>query len=295
MTRAEIRRKFDEIVAFSEVEQFLDTPVKRYSSGMDVRLAFAVAAHLEPEILIVDEVLAVGDAEFQKKCLGKIGEVAKGGRTVLFVSHQMGMISSLCSRAVLLQEGVFTASGNPTEVINKYFGASGCAPHLIDLRATGKMFGDHLGRLLYACIEDETGNPIKETDIRKPFTVRMDFEILEDVPKGPHPNFHFFDSRGEYAFAAVGSNLVKGPATRGIYCSRCLVPGELLNNGIYSIGIALTFIHNGMHVSFYDRQGLSLVVVDPIDETLMVSRGGYAGPMPGPVRPNLKWEIHQTL
>src|SRR5262249_19137014 len=111
MTRAEIRRKFDEIVAFAEVEKFLDTPVKRYSSGMYVRLAFAVAAHLEPEILVVDEVLAVGDAEFQKKCLGKMSEVAGGGRTVLFVSHDMGAIEALCPRSVHLASGVLLTDG----------------------------------------------------------------------------------------------------------------------------------------------------------------------------------------
>src|SRR5262245_54819536 len=105
MTRAEIRRKFNQIVAFAEVERFLDTPVKRYSSGMYVRLAFAVAAHLDPEILLVDEVLAVGDAEFQRRCLGKMGEVARGGRTVLFVSHNMAAVQSLCTRAMLLSEG----------------------------------------------------------------------------------------------------------------------------------------------------------------------------------------------
>src|ERR1700683_1580526 len=111
MTRAEIRRKFDEIVAFAEIEKFLDTPVKRYSSGMYVRLAFAVAAHLEPEILIVDEVLAVGDAQFQKKCLGKMGEVAKGGRTVLFVSHNMGVVSTLTQRCIFLQNGTIASDG----------------------------------------------------------------------------------------------------------------------------------------------------------------------------------------
>ena len=120
MSRAEIRRKFDEIVAFAEVEQFLDTPVKRYSSGMYVRLAFAVAAHLEPEILVVDEVLAVGDAEFQKKCLGKMGEVAKGGRTVLFVSHNMAAIRRLCSRVILLKNGRITQSGNVNQCIDTY-------------------------------------------------------------------------------------------------------------------------------------------------------------------------------
>jgi lipopolysaccharide transport system ATP-binding protein len=120
MTRAEIRRKFDEIVAFAEVEKFLDTPVKRYSSGMYVRLAFAVAAHLEPEILVVDEVLAVGDAEFQNKCLGKMSEVAAGGRTVLFVSHNMGSVRSLCQMAVLLENGRIADAGPPDRIIQSY-------------------------------------------------------------------------------------------------------------------------------------------------------------------------------
>ena len=120
MTRAEIGRRFDEIVAFAEVEQFLDTPVKRYSSGMYVRLAFAVAAHLEPEILIVDEVLAVGDAEFQKKCLGKMEAVGKEGRTVIFVSHSMGAVAQLCDRAILLDKGRVAAEGVPSEVIRLY-------------------------------------------------------------------------------------------------------------------------------------------------------------------------------
>jgi lipopolysaccharide transport system ATP-binding protein len=123
MGRQEIRRKFDEIVAFADIEKFLDTPVKRYSSGMYVRLAFAVAAHLEPEILIIDEVLAVGDATFQKKCLGKMGEVAKGGRTVLFVSHNMATISALCSRAVMLRDGRLVANGPVEEVVQGYLAA----------------------------------------------------------------------------------------------------------------------------------------------------------------------------
>lgn len=124
MSKAEIRRKFDEIVDFSGVEKFLDTPVKRYSSGMYVRLAFAVAAHLEPEILIIDEVLAVGDAEFQKKCLGKMQDVAKGGRTVLFVSHQMGTISRLCTNAILLQRGIVEIAGSVQEVVKRYNGGT---------------------------------------------------------------------------------------------------------------------------------------------------------------------------
>src|SRR4029077_14293110 len=120
MTKAEIRRKLDEIVAFSECEDFIDTPVKRYSSGMSVRLAFAVAAHLEPEVLIVDEVLAVGDAQFQDKCLGKMGEVSRGGRTVLFVSHNMVAIQSLCSRAIWLQQASLVGDGRARKVVRQY-------------------------------------------------------------------------------------------------------------------------------------------------------------------------------
>ena len=125
MTRAEIRRKFDEIVAFAEVERFLDTPVKRYSRGMYVRLAFAVAAHLEPEILVVDEVLAVGDAEFQKKCLGKMDEVTRReGRTVLFVSHNMGTLTSLCTSAMLLEAGRVREIGAAGKVVQTYLNSS---------------------------------------------------------------------------------------------------------------------------------------------------------------------------
>jgi lipopolysaccharide transport system ATP-binding protein len=135
MTRGEIVRKFDEIVAFSEVERFLDTPVKRYSSGMYVRLAFAVAAHLEPEILIVDEVLAVGDAEFQKKCLGKMHEVSRGGRTVLFVSHNMGAIQALCSRALWLNKGEVQFDGPVTDTVNSYLSSSSAGTRVDHTRA----------------------------------------------------------------------------------------------------------------------------------------------------------------
>jgi ABC-type polysaccharide/polyol phosphate transport system ATPase subunit len=135
MTRAEIITKFDEIVAFAEVERFLDTPVKRYSSGMYVRLAFAVAAHLEPEILIVDEVLAVGDAEFQKKCLGKMHEVSRGGRTVLFVSHNMGAIQALCDRAIWLNKGEVQFDGGVNDTVNAYLASSSAGSRVDQNRA----------------------------------------------------------------------------------------------------------------------------------------------------------------
>jgi lipopolysaccharide transport system ATP-binding protein len=144
MDRVEIKRKFDEIVAFAEVEKFLDTPVKRYSSGMYVRLAFAVAAHLEPEILIVDEVLAVGDAQFQKKCLGKMEEVSGEGRTILFVSHNMGTINQLCTTAYLLQKGCILKSGNTKEVITEYLNAGVNTRSKIDLPFNKNIDGQYL-------------------------------------------------------------------------------------------------------------------------------------------------------
>ncbi len=153
MSRAEIKRKFDEIVAFAEVEKFLDTPVKRYSSGMYVRLAFAVAAHLEPEILIVDEVLAVGDTAFQKKCLGKMGEVAKGGRTVLFVSHNMGAIQTLCTRGVFLSRGQLVTTGPTEQVVTTYLQTASATPADLAL-TTADRSGSGAVRLTGFWLED---------------------------------------------------------------------------------------------------------------------------------------------
>jgi lipopolysaccharide transport system ATP-binding protein len=153
MTKLEIRRKLDEIIAFSEIEEFIDTPVKRYSSGMYVRLAFAVAAHLEPEILVVDEVLAVGDAAFQERCLGKIEEVAKGGRTAIFVSHDMGAVTSLTNRAVLLQNGKVIASGASREIVTLYLNRS------IDLRVA------HAGGLEFFRRGNDTDSPVRITAV----------------------------------------------------------------------------------------------------------------------------------
>jgi lipopolysaccharide transport system ATP-binding protein len=145
MTRVEIIRKFDEIVAFSEIEEFLDTPVKRYSSGMYVRLAFAVAAHLEPEILIVDEVLAVGDAAFQKKCLGKMGSFSQSGRTVLFVSHNMDAVRSLCQRAIWMKDGKLHEDGGVDDIINSYFNST---PSNVSFSNTNKDYGLSIQKVL---------------------------------------------------------------------------------------------------------------------------------------------------
>ncbi len=294
MTRKEIRQKFEAIVDFAEVEQFLETPVKRYSSGMYVRLAFAVAAHLEPEILIVDEVLAVGDARFQQKCLGKMGEVNQGGRTVIFVSHNMGMIASLCKRAILLHSGQLMFDGSVAEATNRYYTENGVySPSHVDFRTFERRVGDRYATLLEGRIENTQGIEVQEIDIRNPFRVTMVYELHEDVPQAPSPNFHFYNSQAQCAFVSPGpvrEDAKLNARTRGCYQATCLVPGNLLNNDLYYIGLALTFVHSGVHVSFWERNALSIVVVDPIDETLEV-RSGYSGAIPGIVRPILEWEI----
>ncbi len=292
MRRAEIERKYDEIVAFSGVEKFLDTPVKRYSSGMYVRLAFAVAAHLEPEILMVDEVLAVGDADFQKKCLGKMGEVASQGRTVIFVSHNMGMITSLCSRALLLDAGQVVTQGTASETVLAYFSRGRFSPSSVEFAQNGRRVGDELATLLEAHIEDSKGYITAEVDIRSPFCVKMRYQLLQSVPKPPYANLHFFDARGEYAFVTAGDNYSNANGIEpGVYEAECHVPGYLLNNGTYFIGLALTFTYQGVHVSFWEKDALSVSIRDPMEETVDEMRKGYSGHIPGPVRPRLDWII----
>jgi lipopolysaccharide transport system ATP-binding protein len=294
MTRADIRKRFDEIVAFAEIERFLDTPVKRYSSGMYVRLAFAVAAHLEPDIFIVDEVLAVGDAQFQKKCLGKMEEVASGeGRTVLFVSHQMGMITSLCQRAILLDGGVIAFDGSAADTVAKYYARNSGTPFSVDYTKYPKRIGDRFATLRRAWIENMDGQKTGEIDIRAAFKIKMEYTVDNAAPEMPAPNFHFFNSQGQCAFVCGARNLSEGRV--GEYEATCVVPQNLLNNDTYFIDLALTFMHAGIHVSFHERGALSVVIVDPIDETLhSKGRNGYAGVIPGVVRPQINCEVRRV-
>ncbi len=193
MRRAEIARKFDEIVAFAEVEKFLDTPVKRYSSGMYVRLAFAVAAHLEPEILVVDEVLAVGDAAFQKKCLGKMNEVAKGGRTVLFVSHNMGVMQQLCGTAVLLDAGRVRVAADTPTAVNEYLATAASGAEYRRPRPGAKPIW--VDRATVDVVEDADGCRLNVTT-----------EVVSDRAKSVSLDIRVFDAVGvAVAFAPVGS------------------------------------------------------------------------------------------
>ena len=260
MSRADIRKRFDEIVSFAEAEQFLDTPVKRYSSGMYVRLAFAVAAHLEPDILIIDEVLAVGDAQFQKKCLGKMEEVSnKKGRTVLFVSHQMGMIASLCKRAMLFEGGNIIFDGSALDTVTKYHSRKGGAPFSVDYTKRQQKIGDEVVTLRHASLEDMSGNEVGEIDIFSPFKVKMAYSIDRTPPSPLFAFFHFYDSQGQCAFTS-GGGYPLNPSI-GIFEAACLVPGHLLNNDVYSIDLVLTYAKTGVHAGVHEKGALSIVVV----------------------------------
>jgi lipopolysaccharide transport system ATP-binding protein len=286
MSVPEIRRKFDEIVAFAEIDKFLDTPVKRYSSGMYVRLAFAVAAHLQPEILVVDEVLAVGDAAFQKKCLGKMQDVASGGRTVLFVSHNMAAITRLCSRAILLKDGRVASDGRVDTVVTKYLRGEGDSPVSVDFEASGRMPGSEYARLLASRISSP-GMTTAVVDIRRPVRVEIDYEVLrEHWPL--HPNVHFYNEDGTCVFVSNDSfdSATRRPRAVGRYRAVVEVPGNFLAEGMYSVGVALSTFEP-LVIHFNERGALAFQVHDAGEgETV---RGTFAGPIPGAIRPLLPW------
>lgn len=253
MKKSEIKNKFDEIVDFSGVERYIDTPVKRYSSGMYVRLAFAVAAHLEPEILIIDEVLSVGDAEFQKKCLGKMKDVSGAGRTVLFVSHNMPSIRALCNNAILMQNGTLTAYGNTQKIINEYFATDyvlrntddGLIPKKISLHNTGE------GRFTFAKLIDDDGVFKKELYFKQKFFVHFKFEMYKDVDN-VNLSVMLVNSYGETITMALESEkyspetFLKGDHEYKVQFNEQLMPGN------YSIGLALAYYHNGSLIDYVE-------------------------------------------
>lgn len=294
MRRQEIARKFDEIVDFSGVEKFIDTPVKRYSSGMYVRLAFAVAAHLEPDILIIDEVLAVGDIEFQKKCLGKMDSVTHEGRTILFVSHSMPMISSLCNRCILLQDGKVFSEGSPSEVIVKYQSGFRSSSSSVDYTNAKERPGDQFVSLLAGWVEKKPGDPQVEFDIFDPIRVCMKFRVLQELPKVPQPNFHILDSSDNYVFTTMPNDWQHDNViVPGDYLAVCEIPAHFLNDGTYSVGLAINCLHDGLQTSFFDQGSLTFNVVDRIQENPDRAISGWGGRIPGVVRPLLSWKLEE--
>ncbi len=290
MKRAQIAKKLDAIIDFSEIEKYIDTPVKRYSSGMYVRLAFAVAAHLDSDILLADEVLAVGDAAFQKKCLGKMEDVSKNqGRTVLFVSHNLSAVSSLCEKSILLSLGHLETEGRTTDVIMKYYsGNENAAASFIDFSKGKKKLGNEYVTLLSSSIEDTMGNTVRERTIYESFRIRMRYSINKESEARFVPNFHFYTGDGICAFVvnAPGVEIMKS----GVYDVLCEVPPFVMNEGLYKIGLAITAYRlTSMDVAFFENGALSVNIIDPMEDAS--NRYGYTGPIPGVLRPSMNWSI----
>ena len=234
MSKAEVKSKFDEIVAFSGVEKFIDTPVKRYSSGMYVRLAFAVAAHLEPDILIVDEVLAVGDADFQKKCLGKMREVSQdNGRTILFVSHSMQAIKNLCDKTLWLNKGKLETFGEASEVINKYLSSTQQSKFRQQWDSQEEAPGNEFIRIKSVELIPQLENPEAPLDIRTPLQIKFQFwNLQDDIILSS--SILLFNLAGECIFDLPCQSI---RSNKGLLEGECTIPGNFLNDGAYYISV----------------------------------------------------------
>lgn len=295
MRRAEIRRKVDQIVEFSGVERYIDTPVKRYSSGMYLRLAFAVAAHLEPEILLVDEVLAVGDAEFQKKCLGRMAEIGATGRTVVFVSHSMPAILRLCDRVILLDGGKLVADGPSQEVIRTYLDSGLGTAAVREWPDVDQAPGDEVARLKAVRVRDDTGKVTEEIDITRPIDVEIDYwHLTRDPSLRPFANLIFFNEEGVCLFRSsdfVNREWADTPRRPGVVRARCRIPGNFLAEGrVYVLATVSTANPNVVHAVEHDA-----VAFQVVDRTSGEGvRGEFANEWLGVVRPMLDWTIeHQ--
>jgi len=291
MKRAEIERKFDEIVSFSEVEQFIDTPVKRYSSGMYLRLAFAVAAHLEPEILVVDEVLAVGDAEFQRKCLGKMGDVAQQGRTVLFVSHNMSAILRLTQETIVLEKGKLVLRAPSPEAVDYYLSAghAKAGERFWDLDEAPA--GATPFRPIALRLRDSRGQVVDTVRSAEPFTIEMEYSLTASVT-GLRVGFYLNTTRGEAVFTSFDTDdpsLFESHTSRpaGHYISKCAIPADTLNQGRYSLGVNASSYHIKRY--FEEEQALDFTV-----DTAGAPGMQWSEPRQGVIRPRLEWKIEKT-
>jgi len=294
MSRSEIGRKLESIIDFAEIREFIDIPVKRYSSGMYVRLGFAIVAHLEPEILLLDEVLAVGDLGFQKKCLDRVSALRRAGRTIIFISHDLNAVEALCDRVLLMQRGEIIADGPPGEVIGQYkalatkgitspFPGVGPVREWRDLDAPG----DPVVRLRRVRVCDEDGATVSAVDIRHPVGIEITYEVLE----GGHvlvPNVHFFNEARLHLFVVMDLDpeWQGRPKSAGRYVSTAWIPGNFLAEGgvIVDTGIA-TLAPYEAHG--YEKDVVTVQVFDLMRADS--ARGDYTGPLPGVVRPLVRW------
>lgn len=284
MKKPEIVRKFDDIVEFSGVSRFLDTPVKHYSSGMYVRLAFAVAAFLEQEILIIDEVLAVGDASFQKKCLGKMNEVAKGGRTVLFVSHNLTAIRALCPRTILLVNGEIGKDGPTTEVLQRYLEAQQSNPGRVSWSGLQRP-GNSSFKLNTVNIKTPEGTTSPAIEMSKGGLIEIQFEVIEDSIQAGF-SLQLYDEYGNILFGSLSNlepNFYGKPLAKGQYVTECRIPGDLLNSGTFSVQI----------IGFSAQWSDSFLVDSVFSFSVIedgVLRGDHHAEYAGALRPRLSWK-----
>ena len=290
----EINERFDEIVDFSGVEQFIDTPVKRYSSGMNIRLGFAVAAHLDPDVLIVDEVLAVGDYEFQKKCIGKMNDASSQGRTILFVSHNLGSVRDLCSRTILLEGGKKIRDGHPEEVISYYTSSSDevGGERIFALDSSGKnSAGDEIVKLNAVRSLDDSGEVCNQFTVRDDIYVQIEYDLFlvkktfeVQIFLTNQLNNHVFFSY-DYQNKRSLDEKVRKP---GRYISTCKIPGDLLNDNNYSVTVKLVDTNN----TFCDEVGCSFNVDDSKHPDGARGQWSQTGNWPRvAVRPILEWDV----
>ena len=288
MSRAEVRRRFDEIVAFAEVERFIDTPVKRYSSGMYVRLAFSVAAHLEPEILLVDEVLAVGDGAFQRKCLGRMGEAGREGRTVLFVSHNMQAVRQLCKTAIWLKDGAIRAAGPSEHVVGEYVGELSAEVAPSDLASEiASLPADPAFRLRDLAILQD-GRRTTELVNGKPVEIAITYQVRQ-ASAGLHVYFQLLDAEGTVLFESINNgDADEVPVTQaGEYVSRAVLPADWLAPVPYT----LRFFAGLSNVRAFFPEPLSVGV--NVQSHGIVNRAYPGYQSPGKLLPHLRWDTQR--
>ncbi len=295
MSRAEIEKNFDEIVVFAEIEQFLDTPVKHYSSGMYMRLAFSIAAHLEPEILILDEVLAVGDVDFQHKCLDKMQAIMREGRTILFVSHNMSAITRLCSRAVVLKKGRIVREGTAQTVVNEYLGADwGVAAEKI-WDNENEAPQNEVVRLKSVRVVDENGRTAQSFDITKRIGLEATYEVLQ-AGEILITAFHIYGQDRQYLFGLqdVMSDWQRKTRETGVYTSTVWMPENFFNEGSFVADAAISSHYPATRVHVHEREVIGFEVIDKL--TGKTTRGDYQGTFQGFIRPDFEWqtELNKT-
>jgi lipopolysaccharide transport system ATP-binding protein len=294
LSRREIFDRYEEIVDFSGIRPFIDTPVKRYSSGMFVRLAFSVAAHLDPEILIIDEVLSVGDMDFQRRSLEKMRQTAVEGRTVVFVSHDLSAVQTLCDRVLVLEQGQIVSEsrpGQPQDAVYDYVG-------LVNPRRPDAVgHGDGEGKrpkveLVRAWITNRDQDVVSKFSIFQDVYLHVLYSVTEDLSDAVIPFFHVLNEKGEYVFLTFPHDWPAEEGRRaGRYEAVCHIPAHLLNDGSYSVTVQVNTVSDGHTLEFFENHALRFVIIDDVDENPHRAHVKFSYHLPGAVRPLLDWRL----